>query len=327
VIRAARDERGVALIIVLLVLALLLTIAGEFALAMRLEGRTTLNFGASVAAGYLAQAGYQRAVAEILRAAPLPGNRPPAVYLNEAGVLVFQRQTSVLAPKPPTREDLALGPGRYSYRITDEGGRINVNESVPSFRALLEALEVSREVRDGIVASVQDWIDKNDDYRLNGAESEYYLGLPIPYRAKNAKLDSVEELLLIKGVTPQIFHGTPDKPGLVAYVTAFGGKINANTAGDPVLRALDLPEAQVEQIRRGRPYLQKEAIPRAALSQRALTELDVTSRVFRIEATGEIPGQGRRTLLAIVEQAQAQGGTPKVDLKSWRWVYEDRAAQ
>jgi general secretion pathway protein K len=328
VIRAAGDQRGVALIIVLLVLALLLTIAGEFALAMRLEGRTTLNFAASVAAGHLAQAGYQRAVAEIVRAAPPPGARPSAVYLDQAtGMLVFQRQTSLLAPKPPTREDLALGPGRFSYRITDEGGRINVNESVPTFRALLEALEVSREVRDVIVASVQDWTDKNDDYRLNGAESEYYLGLPIPYRAKNARLDSVEELLQVKGVTPQIFYGTPDKPGLVEYVTVFGRRINVNTAGAPVLRALGLAEVQVEQLRRDRPYLQKERIPATTLSPQASRELDVTSRVFRIEATGEIPGQGRRTLLAIVEQAQAQGGTAKVDLKAWRWAHEDRATQ
>jgi general secretion pathway protein K len=326
VIRAAAGQRGIALVIVLLVLALLLTIAGEFALAMRLEGRTTLNFGATVAAGHLAQAGYHRAVAEILRSVSQPGANPPAVYLDETGLLVFRR-SPVVAPKAPTREDLPLGPGRFSYRLTDEGGRINANTSVPSFRALLEALEVSREVRDAIVDSVQDWTDGNENYRLNGAESDYYLSLPAPYRAKNARLDSIEELLQVKGVTPQIFYGTPDKPGLSEYVTVFGGRINVNTAGEPVLRALGLAEAQVELIRRSRPFLDKQAIPRTALSGAAARELDVTSRVFRIHATGEIPGQGRRSLLAIVELETAQGGIARVGLRSWRWLHDDEGAR
>ena len=47
--------------------------------------------------------------------------------------------------------------------------------------------------------------------------------------------------------------------------------------------------------------------------------------MFRIEATGEIPGQGKRTLFAIVERAQAQGGVPKVTVRNWRWMHEDEA--
>jgi general secretion pathway protein K len=320
--RTLAGERGVALVIVLLVLALLLTIAGEFALAMRLEGRTTLNFAASVAAGHLAEAGYQRAVAEILRGAGPPGSTPPAVYVDrETGLLVFARSSAPgLLVKPPPREDLPLGAGRFSYRIDDEGGRINVNTSVDRLRQLLTVMEVSREVRDGIVASVQDWTDKNEDYRLNGAESEYYLGLPVPYRSKNEKLDSVEELLQIKGMTRQIFYGTPDKPGLVDYVTAFSTGINVNTVSPVVLRALDMAEAEVEKLVSGRPYLTtpQTNIPPAARP-------GVTSQTFRIRSTGEIPGQGRRTLLAIVDR-QSQGGTPRVNLRSWRWLYEDEAA-
>jgi hypothetical protein len=61
-----RDEKGVALIIVLLMLSLLLMVVGEFAPAMRLEATTALNFRAAVAGTYLAEAAYYRAVAEIL---------------------------------------------------------------------------------------------------------------------------------------------------------------------------------------------------------------------------------------------------------------------
>jgi general secretion pathway protein K len=320
--RTLSDERGLALVIVLLVLALLLTIAGEFALAMRLEGRTTLNFAASIAAGHLAEAGYQRAVAEILRAAGPPGSRPAVYIEKETGLLVFGRSSAPgLLAKPPSREDLPLGPGRFSYRIDDEGGRINVNTSVGSFRDLLAAMEVSREVRDVIADSLEDWRDGNENYRLNGAESDYYRGLPVPYKAKNRAFDSLEELLLVKGVTPQIFYGTPERKGLVEYLTVFSTGINVNTAEAPVLRAMGLAEVQVGQIQEHRPYLDTAAL--GAFPVGTARDISVTSRFFRIEATGEIPGQGKRTLFAIVERPQAQGGIPKVTVKNWRWLRED----
>ena len=320
--RHAAGERGVALVVVLLVLALLLTVAGEFALAMRLEGRTTLNFGASVAAGYLAQAGYQRAVAEILLAAPAAGGNPPPVYVDKATGLLVLRRSATGVVTLPTREGLTLGTGRFSYRISDERGRINPSRSTTSFRNLLEQLDVSRENRDVIYDSVQDWIDGNENYRLNGAESDYYRGLPVPYKAKNRAFDSLEELLLVKGVTPQIFYGTPERPGLVEYLTVFSTGINVNTAEAPVLRAMGLAEVQVGQIQEHRPSPRHR--PRSAPSRpNTARDAFVTSNVFRIEATGEIPGQGKRTLFAIVERPQAQGGIPKVIVKNWRWLRED----
>jgi general secretion pathway protein K len=319
--RPAAGERGIALVVVLLVLALLLTVAGEFALAMRLEGRTTLNFAASVAAGYLAQAGYQRAVAEILLAAPAPGGNSPPVYIDPtSGLLVLQRSATG-AVALPTREDLTLGAGRFSYRITDERARINPSRAQGSFRSLLEVLDVSREVRDVIYDSVQDWVDGNENYRLNGAESDYYRGLPVPYKAKNAAFDSLEELLLVKGVTPQIFYGTPERPGLVEFLTVYSTGINANTAEAPVLRAMGLAEVLIEQIRKNRPHLSTATL--GALPPGTASQLQVTSNVFRIEATGEVPGQGKRTLFAIVERASAQGGVAKVNVKNWRWLGED----
>src|SRR4029453_5845920 len=61
-----RGERGVALIVVLPLLGLLLTIVAEFAQAMRLEAVTALNFRSVVSETWLAQAAYQRALAEVL---------------------------------------------------------------------------------------------------------------------------------------------------------------------------------------------------------------------------------------------------------------------
>ncbi len=55
--------------------------------------------------------------------------------------------------------------------------------------------------------AILDWLDEDDEPRDYGAETEYYMTLPTPYAAKNGPLDSIEELLLVKGVTPELLFG------------------------------------------------------------------------------------------------------------------------
>jgi type II secretory pathway component PulK len=314
--RVGGDERGIALVLVLLVLALLLTIVGEFALVMRLEGTTTLNFRAAVAAALLAEAGYHRAAIEI---------EPDAIAHHlEAGVLVFRRSRTEVA-KAPDRQDVALGPGRFSYRLSDEESRLNLNRlSADQLQRLLLELGVEREARDTIVDSVLDWRDGNEEHRLNGAESDYYEALPVPYRSKNADFDSVDELLLVRGITPAIFYGTADRPGLAEQLTLTGtGQINVNTAGDLVLRTLGYATAEVDLLKQGRPYLELTGLPSGL---RARGNLTVRSSAFRVEATGVVPGQGRRTLRAIAQRRPGPGGAGRVVALAWSWV-DDRAAR
>ena len=189
-----RGDRGIALIVVLLLLGLLLTIVAEFAQAMRLEAVTALNFRSAVSESWLAQAAYQRALAEIV---------PEAIdqELDLSGALVFRR-TRIGTPTPPQRLDVLIGPGRLSYRVTDETARMNVNRlGRDGLDRLLQEVGVEKNDRDVVIDSIQDWRDANGEHRLNGAESDYYLGLTPPYRAKNADFDSVDELLQVRGVT------------------------------------------------------------------------------------------------------------------------------
>lgn len=55
--------------------------------------------------------------------------------------------------------------------------------------------------------AIFDWIDADDEQRANGAENEYYQSLAPPYECKNAKLETLDELLLIRGITPQVLFG------------------------------------------------------------------------------------------------------------------------
>jgi type II secretory pathway component PulK len=115
-----------------------------------------------------------------------------------------------------------------------------------------------------IVNCILDWIDVDDQPHVEGAETEYYQTLTPPYAAKNGPLDDISELLLIKGMTPQIYYGisatnyqpsyysqqrnrfgqqaAPMPTAMVGMTDLFtplsDGKININTAPAEVLQLL-----------------------------------------------------------------------------------------
>jgi general secretion pathway protein K len=178
---------------------------------------------------------------------------------------------------------------------------------------------VEKEGRDVILGSVQDWRDANEEHGLNGAESDYYLALPVPYKSKNAPFDTVEEVQQVRGVTSRIFYGTPEKPGLVEYVTVNGTRMNINTVSDVVLRALNYQPAQIDRLKAGRPYHPGNRPPPDLPN----VLRDFQSTMFRIESTGEIPGQGRRTLRAIVSTQAGAGSAPRVTLLAWQWMQDE----
>jgi general secretion pathway protein K len=306
-------EGGVALIVVLLLLSLLLTIVAEFAQAMRLEAVTATNFRSAVSETWLAEAAYQRAVAEIL---------PDAVAheLDERGVLAFRR-ARVGTPAVPERVDLRLDPGRFSYRITDETARLNLNRvGRDVLDRLLQEVGVEKTDRDVIIDSIQDWRDPNEEHRLNGAESDYYLALPVPYRSKNADFDSVDELVQVRGVTRELLYGRPGVTGLAEYLTVFGtGGVNMNTASPAVLRALGFAPAEVELIMGRRPWADPGEIPGALRrgSQRTRAE------IFRVEAWagGAVPVG--RVLTAVVERQTGTGQAEAMPL-AWQWSEASR---
>ena len=235
-----RDERGFALLAVLLVLALLGIVGAEFAYSMHLEASAVRAWKDSMGAAHLAEAGVEQAIREIAAGSA-------NVSLAVDGLLTFYTSDRLALPRLP-RTRVRLGAGEFSYRITDEEARVNVNSAPPDrLDRLLQCLGVDKIARDQIVDSILDWIDPNDEHRLNGAESDdYYLKLPIPYRAHNARLDSVTELLQIKGVTGAFFNGVDGKPGLADALTVKSqGAVNVNTAGPLVFCAMNVSEAEI----------------------------------------------------------------------------------
>lgn len=302
----AKSERGFALLVVLLVLALVAVVSAEFAYSMRLEAAAVRAYKAGIIGTHLAEAALEQAIREIVGDAPF-------VAEDNDGLLTFHAADG--RPLPRLRRDKAeFGGGRYSYRITDEEARININTSPPDrVDRLLQTLGLEKDERDTIVDALQDWRDPNEEHRLRGAESDdHYLRLKVPYRARNANLESITELLQIKGVTPAIYHGTKERPGLASLVTVRSpGQVNINTAGPAVLSALGLSTAEITEIEQARrnngPYTSAQRFAPRGLKQR--------TSIFRVEAEGIVDDRVAARVTAVVQKRD--GDPPSVAVLEW----------
>jgi len=314
-----RNERGFALLVVLLILALLGVVVTELAVSMRLEASMVRSYKDSVLAAHLAEAAVQQAIREILG----PGG---IQAVDRDGTLVFFRVSdgSALPVKLPRlpRQRVALGAGEFSYTLTDEEARLNLNAATPDrVDRLLTAVGLDKSVRDVINDSLQDWKDADDLHRINGAESEdFYLKLPVPYRARNGALQDTAELLQIRGVTREIYTGERGHQGLADLVTITGrNTVNINTAREPVLKALGLSDAEVESITQTRARGPYTAVPGQFVGR----GLAVGSATFRIEAEGLMAGEPRARIVTVVQRRSGQPTGParpavRVVVLSWR---------
>ena len=217
-------QKGFVLIMVLWVLAVLTVMAVSLTYMTRVESLAALSFRKSVAMKFLAEAGVERGVAEVL------------YRMRNLSV-----EGSDVWGVDGTPHVIETDEGNYSVGITDESGKVDINRTPELIlRNLLGILGHDLEVVDTITDSVMDWKDADDFYRLNGAESDYYMSLPDPYAAKDEDFETLEELMLVKGVTPEILHGEEDKKGLIDFLTVYSGtgRINLNAAPREVLMAI-----------------------------------------------------------------------------------------
>jgi len=227
------SEKGIALLMVLWVLTILLVLVFSFSFMTSTDTYSTLSFKERAENKFLAEAGMERGIMELF-------------YRN-----INKKQAIVLEGKEVWKIDgtsykSQMGEGEYSVSITDEAGKININGITDAtsdiLRNLFKNLGIPEEEVNTIVDSILDWKDPDDLRHLNGAESDYYMSLPTPYKAKNANFDTLEELLLVKGMTPEILYGNGEKKGVIDLLTVNSNlnmtKININAAPKGVLIAI-----------------------------------------------------------------------------------------
>jgi general secretion pathway protein K len=229
-------QNGIALITVLLIVVILIAVVIELNRSSRADIYEAANISDGIKLNYIAKSGFYGAAALLSNSK----NDYDTLRDDWAKVETMSLQSGSLFQQ-----------GYFIARIEDETGKIPLNKLVNGseyneeikaiFIRLLSQPEFELDEKQitEIVDSIKDWIDADDNSEAYGAESYYYSSQDTPYEAKNAPLDCIEELLMVKGMTREIFNGTKEKPPLAEFVTADSdGTININTAPKMVLRSL-----------------------------------------------------------------------------------------
>ncbi|HEX4412541.1 MAG TPA: hypothetical protein VH107_02865, partial [Lacipirellulaceae bacterium] len=212
----SRSRRGSALVLTLIVVAMLTLGAAAFFERMFAEHQAARAHGRQLQASNLAESGVEYAKA-VLMQDPSTIQQSGGLYSNPnafQGVLVnndplaaFRGRFTILSPDLTT--DGYFGGVRYG--LESESARLNLNAVLladqsgdNAGRTLLMTLPgMTEQIADAIL----DWIDSDDDAREQGAERDYYAALPHPYAPRNGPIASIDELLLVRGVTPALLYG------------------------------------------------------------------------------------------------------------------------
>lgn len=216
---------------------------------------------------------------------------------------------------------LPVDNGSLRGRVEDLQGRFNLNNLATTdlnqlkiyllqFQLLLDAVGGEDAAKaTGVGAAIRDWVDPDSErIDLNGAEDNEYQGLEPPYRAANRPMQSVSELLQVRGVTKGLYAAL--KP-YVAALPTIGTRINVNTAPPQVLAALSKTVdrsalAKFVQTRAGAPAKTAQEVLNGGDNSflgadndlKPETQIDVRSRYFGLTAEVFI-GSGRVALYSV----------------------------
>ena len=196
------------MILVLGAIIVLTGIVAGFTYSMKVEARLAQNYENESEMLWMARSGVELARYILSTELQTPeGRRYDALNQKWAGG-VGPITNDALAGI--SLEDNVIGFGRFSLKISDQERRFNIN-SADRFvlQQTLTMMNVDSSRHGTIIDSILDWRDTDNDPQINGAESDdFYLRLDPPYFAKNGPIDDLGELLLVKGMTPEIFWGS-----------------------------------------------------------------------------------------------------------------------
>lgn len=319
--RHLRNERGIALILVLLAVSVIVALTLQINVSSRAQVHEAANLGDGIRVLYIAKSGVFAGMGL------LSEDRGDADTLNEA----WARTEAI---REQSRD--YFDGGHLELVIEDESGKININRLVQGneFNAAVKGVLTrllsqpefklqAQEVED-ILCAVKDWIDADSVVTGNGAENAYYQGLGKSVTVRNGPMESIDELLLVRGVTRELFHGTRERPGLARFLTVYGeGSVNINTAPKEVLRALS-PAITEDAANRMDDYRRNPANALtdpswyrrvAGLSNVSIDAVPLVTRseYFHLAATGHL-GTMKRTIRGFVKR----DGDRKLSIVAWR---------
>lgn len=283
------SESGMALALTLMILVILTALVTEFSYGVYTATASLYNWRDSQKLSFVARSGTALAVKTLSDMQSLyPFTYPDKVELPVTGLL----------------DNFS---GNVMIRVEDENARFNLNSLVypngllnttahDSFKRLLRNIGVNENIAD----LAADWIDRDNEPRLGNSEDN----------VKNAYLDVVDELLLIKGVERQVYEK------LLPYVTVCGinstedSVVNVNTASIPVIMSMDDRitrelAGRIVAERDSEPFMRTSDLMKVAgfegpLGQSLMGRIAVKSANFRITAAAE-ENKVKRLIESVVE--------------------------
>jgi len=333
-IRFPNKNRGIALIVVMIAVFVLSVLAGAFAYSMKVETKLAMNANNQSDLDWIGRSGVEYArwiLGQEMSSSPYDS-------LNQiwAGGPGGGNETNgALAEAKLT--DFHMGDGIFSIKITDLERKVNVNiADQPTLDQVMRVMGADASQSGTIVDSIRDWVDRDDNPHINGAESDFYQGLQTPYTAKNGPVDDISELLLIKGIKdePEMYSsdyanvvrvdrfGNPIAPKeyaahLVDLFTPLStGRININTADRIVLQTIpgvdEAIAADIIRVRSGpdgvdgtdddTPFenpAQMGTVPGLQGSPQVQRYCTVRSGTFQVQVDAQI-GSSKQTYYAIL---------------------------
>ena len=246
-----RNNSGIILATVLWIVVILTILAVTLGRRTRVDVALTRNAVGKIKAKYIATAGLVYALDKIKQDSANPDTQGVDT-LFKRGVALKEDQTAEEFFK-----DVAVGEGSFSiffkehkqgeppvihYGFQDEESKIDLNGLTPNNYKIMVHLITQfghdEKIAETIASAIVDWIDAGDEVFNDpyGAEKDYYFGLEPAYACKNFPFDSIEEVRLVRAMTPEIFKDIKD------YITIFPKEgrwlVNLDTASDVVLRAM-----------------------------------------------------------------------------------------
>jgi general secretion pathway protein K len=330
-ISTAKNDRAFAVIIALVAVTVLTLLAGAFAYAMKVETKLAANTNDDEKFYWIGRGGIERACWWI----SLEGNQPFSSreqYWNH-GPGDGPETNGILAGE--SLDNYPIDNGTVSLTIVEEESKININTAPgPLIQQVLTVQGADANDISVVSDSILDWIDPDDNPRTAGSESDYYLGLSPPYNAKNAPVDNLDELQLVKGVSRAMYNGGSESGATTPFPEhklgfghapgqepdyAFGlkdvftpyssGKINILTASDTVLQLIPgVDTAAAEAIETARdsepPIRTVQGLMAAAgvdpsVVGQMMTYVDIRGNTYEVHATVTI-GQLSHEYTAVV---------------------------
>lgn len=218
------SQKGAILIIVLWFIVIVTVIVAALAIETRLSAKTVFHNKRGLQTWNDTLQALQVAQMELLiNRMPDPPGANEDIPLSERKNKRFHFDGRVLELAYPI-------PDTVTVRIYDNAGKINIQRlSKQKLRQLLEKhIGDNPEQLQALEDAWQDWIDRDDMKRANGAEKDYYETLPTPYEPRNSRLETVEELLLIKGFA-EVFKGVEMDSAFTVYSNTYTVNLNLAT--------------------------------------------------------------------------------------------------